>query len=187
MLSKIILRIYKRKGRHMCLPTLKRARPYATSIFLSFLFIPNFCYALPDDNQKQLNIVANSSQLNYKTGANVYEGNVKVDQGTTHITADRLTTQNNKRHKIEKAVAYGIQKRAEYSTIAKIGDPVFHAQAEKITFDSLKSIIILEGNATVTQGENSFQGTIIIYNMKDQTIVVPPSKMGQARILIGNT
>ncbi|MDR3477592.1 MAG: lipopolysaccharide transport periplasmic protein LptA [Gammaproteobacteria bacterium] len=152
------------------------------------LALLTFCgthsFALPTDETQKMDIIANSSLLNYKNGANVYEGDVKIDQGATHLTADRVTTQNNDKHKMEEAIAYGTQKPARYWTIPKEGDLEFNAFAKVIKFYPIKSIVILEGDVVVTQGNNSFHGPLIIYNIKDQTVSAPASNKGRATIII---
>ena len=144
------------------------------------------CFALPSDDKKMIHIFASSSLFNYKTGVTTYEGDVKIDQGSTRLTADKVITENNG-HRITSAIAYGIQRLANYTTLPKEGDPVFHAKAHVIKFYPDTSTVILEGNVIVTQGENSFQGPLIIYNMKDQTVTAPASKAGRATIVIDPT
>lgn len=142
-------------------------------------------YALPTDKMEKVYIVADSGVYNYKTGVNVFEGHVKVDQGSTHITADRLVTKSNKNHQIEEAIAYGILEPAHYWTLPKADDPEIHANAALIKFYPIVSNVTLEENVVITQGENSFQGQLIHYNMNEQTITVPASKNGRA-VLVYN-
>lgn len=151
------------------------------------LFLPFSVFALPNDSEKNMHITANSTLLNYKTGFNTYEGDVKIDQGETRLTADRITTQRNNNHKMEEAIAYGTKTLAHYWTIPREGDDVFHAKAKIIKFYPLKSLVILEGDVVVNQGNNSFQGPEIIYNIKDQTVVSPPTKKGRSTIIIEQT
>lgn len=139
--------------------------------------------ALPEDNKEKVHIVADASLYNYKTGVNTFEGNVVVDQGTTHLTADRLITKNNSKHKIQEVIAYGIQKPAHYWTLHKAAEPEVHAYAKIIKFYPIESNVVLEDNALVTQGENSFQGQLVLYNRNDQTITVPASKNNRAVIV----
>lgn len=151
---------------------------------VGILLLANVSFALPADSLKKINITAASSIFNYKIGTNTYEGDVKIDQGSTHLTADRVVTQNNERHKIVKAIAYGIKRPAEYTTLPKDGDALLHAKAKVIQFFPLTSTVVLEGDVVVTQAENSFQGPLIIYNMKDQVITAPASKLGRATLVI---
>lgn len=145
---------------------------------------PVFTMALPSDSQQKIQIVADSTLVDYKTGSNTHEGNVRIDQGSTHLLADKVTTKNNSKHKIEEAIAYGITRLAEYSTTPKAGDAQFLAKARVIKFYPQTEIVVLEGDVSVTQGENSFQGPLIIYNMKDQIVTAPASKTGRATIVI---
>lgn len=142
-------------------------------------------FALQEDNKEKVYIIADSTNYNYKTGYTVYEGHVKVDQGTTHVTADRLTTKTNTQHKIKEAIAYGLQNLAHYWTLSKMGDPEMHANAKIIKFYPSESNVTLEQEVVVTQGENSFQGQLILYNRNDQTVLVPASNKGRA-VLVYN-
>ncbi len=153
-------------------------------IFSVILSMASLCWAMEQDSRTPLRINANSYTLHNKEGITIYEGHVLVKQGTTTLLADQLVTQNNTHHQIEKAIAYGTTRLAEYSTIPKAGDPVLHAKAKIIKLLLSESTVILEGNVMITQGNNSFHGPVIMYNMKTQVVTVPPSKAGNATILI---
>jgi lipopolysaccharide export system protein LptA len=152
--------------------------------FLMVCLLSNLAIALPDDIKEMMHINAAASQFNYKTGESIYEGNVKIDQGTTHITADRVITHNNKQHKIEEAIAYGLTQPAVYITIPKMNDELLKATADIIKFYPAQSKVIFENNVIVHQGENSFNGPVIIYNINDQLVSAPPSIGGRATIMI---
>lgn len=145
---------------------------------------PLSVFALPADSSQPLHVTADSSIFNYKTGMTVYEGNVLIDQGSTHIAADRLITKANAHHKIQRAVAYGLIKPAEYSTVPKPGEALFHASANVIKFFPPLFKIILEGGVIVFQGNNSFHGELIIYNTKDQTVSAPASKGSRTTLVL---
>lgn len=147
------------------------------------LGISSCLMALPEDKKEKLYIVADSSIYNSKTGINVFEGHVKVDQGSTHITADKLITKSNLEHKIQEAIAYGIEKPAHYWTLPKLGDKEMHANANLIRFFPIDENVTLKDKVVVTQGENSFRGQLIHYNMKEQTITVPASDHAKAVIV----
>jgi lipopolysaccharide export system protein LptA len=153
-------------------------------LFIIFLLIPISLLALPGDDQQVMHINSDSSTYNYKTGTTIYEGHVIIDQGTTHLIADRVVTNSNSKHKMEEAIAYGLTTLAEYTTVPKPGDPVLHAKAKVIKFYPAKSMVFLEGDVIVTQGKNRFEGPVIVYNMKDQIVTAPPSKTGRATIII---
>lgn len=136
------------------------------------------------DKTDKLTIVADSSLFNFKTGLDTYEGHVKIDQGTMHLIADRLITRKDNQHKIEEAIAYQVTQPVEYRTQPKPNETELHATAAIMKFYPQKSTVILEGHVTLTQGENSFHGPTIIYNIQKGTVVVPASKRGRAMFVI---
>lgn len=140
-------------------------------------------YGLPEDNKELMHIKADRTIYNYKKGLNYFEGNVVIDQGTTHVTADRLTTKSNDKHQIQEAIAYGVKELAHFWTVPTHGQQIVDAHAKIIKFYPLTSNATLQGNVFVTQGENNFQGQLIHYNMNEQTIIVPETKNGRAVIV----
>ena len=148
-----------------------------------FACLTSSTHALPQDSKEKVFIVADSGIYNFKTGLNTFEGHVIVNQGATHITADRLTSQSNNSHRIRETIAYGLQQPAHYWTLPKAGDPEIHANAKIIKFYPIESNVTLEQTVVITQGENSFQGELIHYNMNDQVITVPESQNGRAVVV----
>lgn len=153
--------------------------------FLLLIAYPLSCLALEEDSKATMYIVSDKSTYNYKNGTKIFEGHVKVDQGTTHLTADKLITKNNNDNKIKEAIAYGLQENAHYWTVPKLGDKEVNALAKIIKVYPIDSNVVLENDVVVTQGDNSFKGELIIYNRNDQTITVPESKQGRA-VLVYN-
>jgi len=143
------------------------------------------CHALPTDAGQTMHITANSTSFNYKKGTGIYEGNVIVTQGKTRLEADRLITRNNLQHKIQQVLAYGLKQRAHYMTYLSETDTLqLNAEAEIIRFYPFRSLVVLEGNASVRHGEDLFEGPVAIYDMKNQTVNAPHSKNGRSKILI---
>src|SRR5260221_584457 len=114
--------------------------------FYLILCVPVPTNALPNDNKESIHINSASTTYNFKTGINIFEGHVSVDQGATHITADRLITKSDISHKIHEVVAYGLIQPAHYWTLPKAGDPEIHANAKIIRFYPIQSNITLEQN-----------------------------------------
>lgn len=152
---------------------------------LVLLLHSGIVHALPEDSKEKVYVKADKSTYNLKTHFNVFEGHVKVDQGSTHILADKLTTKSNDQFKIIEAIAYGTAQPAHYWTIPKQGDQELHTYAEIIKFYPIQSNVVFEKNVTLKQGENSFQGQLILYNMRDLTVTVPESNNSRS-VLVYN-
>lgn len=154
-------------------------------IMFCFLLLPTLTCALEEDTHSKIYIQSDACIYNYKTGASVFTGNVHVDQGSTHIIADKLTTKSNNQHKIHETIAYGITNLAHYWTLPKVGDPEIHAHAKIIKYYPIDANVTLEQTVKVDQKDNNFQGELIHYNLNNQTITVPASKNGRA-VLVYN-
>src|SRR3990167_5600610 len=118
---------------------------------------PLAAFSLPEDTKEKLHIKADNTIYNYKNGLNYFEGHVQIDQGSTHVTADRLTTKANDKHQIQEAIAYGVTELAHFWTVPKAGELVINAHAKIIKFYPITSNATLQGEVFVTQGENNFQ------------------------------
>ena len=162
-----------------------RDRQRPTFLFIILTAFSVAAYALPEDSKEILHIKADTTIYNYKKGVNYFEGHVQIDQGTTHVTADRLTTKDNDKHQIQEAIAYGIHDLAHFWTVPQLGAKEVDAHAKIIKFYPITLNATLQGEVLVTQGENNFQGQLIHYNMSDQTIIVPETKNGRA-VLVYN-
>lgn len=148
------------------------------SLCLLFLYSLS-AFALPEDSKEKMTIQADYSIYNFKTGLSTYKGHVKVDQGTTHLTADLLTTKSHHRQ-IQEATAYGQKQPAHYWTLPKPDDAIVNATAEVIHFYPSQSLVRLEKNVIIQQGENHLQGQLVLYDSKNQTITAPSFKNTQA-------
>ncbi|OGV27966.1 MAG: lipopolysaccharide transport periplasmic protein LptA [Legionellales bacterium RIFCSPHIGHO2_12_FULL_35_11] len=131
-------------------------------------------YAMQEDSNQPLELKSNFADINNSNHIGRYEGDVALDQGSTHIRANMATTHSNENNKLIKAVISG---EAHYWTKISPDKSELHAYAEKMYYYPEKHIIKLVGHAKVTQENNSYQAPIIIYNTANQHISSSNSKM----------
>lgn len=157
-----------------------------TGLFIFFSLMINAADALPSDSQQKIHITADTTTYNFKNGTTIFTGHVIADQGTTHLTAEKLITKSNNQHQIQEVIAYGQGKtQAHYLTLPRADQSVLHAIGDVIHYFPITANVTLQNHVTVKQGENSFQGELILYNMNEQTITVPPTPRGRA-VLVYN-
>lgn len=149
------------------------------SILFLMLFM-TIAHALPVDRNATLHITADSTIYNFRTEEKEFKGHVQLNQGSTHIKADRLTTKNDDQHQLKEAIAYGILQPAHYWTTPNQKENPIHAYATIIKFYPLAENIILQEKVRLTQNKNSFTGHLIFYNMKTEIVTVPESQKGQS-------
>lgn len=151
---------------------------------LSLSFLIADTQALQSDSLEKLHITADSTTYNFKTDTTLFSGHVIANQGSTHLTAEKVITKANAKHDIQEIIAYGHGKtQAHYSTLPRPNDQAMHAFGDIIQYYPLSANVTLHKHVTVLQGENSFQGELIHYNMNEQTITVPPSPKARAVIV----
>lgn len=150
--------------------------------FFAIIFLPITIMALPTDKSQPVNVHADSADLNQKTGINIFNGHVTVIQGTTQITADKLTTYSDAKRQITKAIAIGTP--ANYQTVPKAGQAIFQASANTIEYMPAKHQVILIGNGTLQQNGNILQSDYIIYNELTQQLITKPYKNSRTTITL---
>lgn len=146
------------------------------------LICPLLSLALNSDKQQPAFIEADSATLNHKTGICIYRGHVKLTQGSTIITADTLTTHSDSENQLDQATAVG--QLATYTTQPDNNPLPFSAMGLTINYYPKKAYVELIGQAKATQGNDSFAGPRINYDIKQQIVVSPPSTEGRTTIVI---
>jgi len=121
--------------------------------------------------QAKMYIGADSAKIDKLTGDSIYEGHVKIDRGTTHVTADKLTVKSAD-GKAVLLTAYGNpQQLAHYQTKTSVDKPVLDAYALVINYYPPQRIVELIGQAKVTQGNNQINGPHLQYDLNKKILV----------------
>ncbi len=141
-------------------------------------------YALETDKTEAIKIDADYARIAKKEHTTVFEGNVKITQGSTHITGDKVTLTLGKQNQIQKVSVEGRQAHYETQLTDKPDEPLFQAQANLITAFPQTNKVELIGDAKAWQGEDSVQGPHLIYWSNTQTIVSPRTQAGRATVVI---
>jgi lipopolysaccharide export system protein LptA len=158
----------------------KRKSSWSLIFFLIIVIIP--AYALPTDKDQPVHITADSAHLDKSTGVSVFQGHVKLTQGTGILVTDKLTLYSDKNNQLLKAVATGGQ--TTYQTITDPAKPPFVATAQMIQYLPPESKIILTGDAKAVQGPNTYAAPQIEYHIDSETVISPSSAGGRTTIEI---
>lgn len=155
---------------------------YGKYFILVSLFINAAVFALKSDHNLPATFIADLVNYNNKTAVTFFTGHVKMDQGTTHLTGDEVTVENDSGGKVAKVIDKGHQ--AHYSTLPDGQEEIVDAYADTIEYYPQKGIAILISNAKVTQGKNSFTGPKIIYDIKKQVVLSTPTSQAVQSVII---
>jgi lipopolysaccharide export system protein LptA len=154
--------------------------------FLCLLCFLSCCcqiaYANNFDNLQTIHVAADTVLFNNETKIGIYQGHVKLIQGTRVLTADYATSYANRKGEIVRIVAIGHP--AVYRALLLSKHPKLTATGSTIAYYPLKDYIEAVGDAEIIQGQNHFQGPHINYDFKKKTVGSSPSKEGHTQILL---
>ena len=97
----------------------------------------------------------------------VFDVSVVIRQGSLEITADNLRVKRDVSAGTDEFIASG--STATYKQQLEDGS-LIEAKAEQISYDQVKQIITLRGQASVAQNNSVIQGNEIIYNFATQQL-----------------
>ena len=157
-----------------------------TSVLSLTLLILGFCYraakANDYDNQQIIQVDADTLLFNNETQIGIYQGHIKLTQGTRVLTADYATSYSNKEGQIIKIIAIGHP--ACYQALVFHKHPKLVATGNTIYYYPLKDWLKAVGNAQIIQDQNYFQGPQIDYDFKKKALGSPLSTEGHTKILL---
>ena len=125
-------------------------------------------WGLEADREQPINIEADKASLNDKTGFSVYEGNVKLRQGTLLFTGNRMTVQLTDKQ-LDTIVLTGTP--ATYVQRPEGKDTDQHAEAGRIEYYAIDERVILLDKARIWEsGDEEFRSDRIVFNLKNDTV-----------------
>jgi lipopolysaccharide export system protein LptA len=141
-------------------------------------------FALPEDRMKIVHVQANTADINQQTHEGIYDGDVALDQGSTHVRAAHARTVGNDKNKLILAVITGNKTaQAHCWTQIQSDKPPLHAFADTIKYYPERHLIELIGHARVEQGRHSFSAPFIRYDTLAQHVISKPHGSERTTIL----
>ncbi|MGX9462418.1 lipopolysaccharide transport periplasmic protein LptA [Shewanella sp. A14] len=161
---------------------INRLHTHANVILLSgilcMLSLP--AMAKQDDLKQELKIAAVSQFADIKNNQIVFNGPVKIVQGSITINADQLRAFTPENSTSKKLIATG--KPATFSQELDDGQ-IGTASADEITYDLATTTLTLTGNAKLDQSGSQVTGNRIKYNINAQELIAESTGKGQDRVI----
>ena len=136
-------------------------------IFLTLLFISLNGFALPGDSEQEIHIASDSASLDKLKGEIIYSGNVKMQQGSLNIEAQKVTLIRTI-DGLQKIIAEGNPARYEQTLNAAEGKTL--AYGDTIIYNTKIEQLTLLNNAGLEKQGNVFSGEKIVYLIKEQRV-----------------
>lgn len=124
-------------------------------------------YALENDREKPVHISADKVTINEKTGISNYIGNVKISQGSMILTGEKVIVYQPD-GKLDNIIVTGSP--AQFKQLSDINNQEITATAKELKYQTIDEKLILTGEASLKQGQNSFTGHKIEYDTRNSTV-----------------
>ena len=136
-------------------------------------------YALESDVNQPITIDSNTATYDDASATSVYVGNVISDQGSIHVTSDKLVVYfiNGE---AEKLVFTG--NKAKFKQTPNIGEKDITGEALIGEFYPKKDLLILINDATVWKDNGTYSSNFIEYNIKTSMVTAGEKASNTKRV-----
>lgn len=145
-------------------------------IVAALLSVNGTALALSTDKNQPAVIDASEVEFDFKTGTRTYTGNVRIEQGTLRLQADKLVVKF-ANDKVQTATAWGRPVKFRQRPDGK--DEDVYGEGKRMLLDETKNMLYLYENALLIQGQDQMRGKEIAYDMSSDKLTVkggPPPK-----------
>lgn len=150
-------------------------------------FWPGFSAAMSDDKEQPITIEADRVDIDDKKGVSVYQGKVRMTQGSMVMTADTVTTytvgdKQAKQRELDKIIAMGAP--AHFRQLLDTKDPKtskneeMRGQARRIDYFAREERLILQGGGHIWKEGDEFSGNVIEYDVAHETVKAASGNVG---------
>lgn len=151
-------------------------------LLVALTFITSQAFALPEDRELPMQVQAQRMQWNNQKQLATYHGNVEVHQGELLLKSVQLKIQRTATGELQQAIATSPKGQAYMRDLPDAAEPEVKAWGEVIDYLPAKNLVILTGKAKLIQGEDSFTGHKLTYNLITQDIQAEQKSSSDSRV-----
>ena len=148
-------------------------QPAKTFLILCTLTWALSAHAEKADRDKPINLEADTMDVNDATKVSVYQGNVRLTQGTMVLLADKLVVKQDSEG-FSSGTAYG--NPASFRQKREGVDEYIEGWGQRIEYDGKHDKVELFVNARVKRGQDEVRGSYISYDGKTEFFQVKGGK-----------
>lgn len=146
---------------------------------LFWLTLTTTVFALETDKSSPILIEANQVDMAEKTGISTYTGNVTLKQGSIKISADSIVVYT-KDKKLQRIIATG--NPAYFSQQPDHSSEPVQASARHVEYVATTGMLVLQDDAQMQQGANSFSSNKIEYDTANDILSASAAEKGKHRV-----
>ena len=138
-------------------------------------------WALSADRDQPIFIEADAVDIDERAGVSTYTGDVSLVQGSTRIEADMVKVFTTDRQ-LNKVTARGAP--AHYRQLPSETEEEVEARAESILYTVATGLLVLSGNAELSQAGSRFEGARIEYDTRRDVVRASGAERGEERVRV---
>ena len=146
----------------------QRNRTVGLALAIVACLTSGLAVSLPEDRNEPIRISADHALRDEKQGFTEYTGNVRMDQGTLQIEADKITVYH-REQEADKIVAEGQPAHLQQQPEPEKG--LMHARASIIEYYKTEDRVHLKRNASIEQEGSTVTGDSIEYFISEQRVL----------------
>jgi lipopolysaccharide export system protein LptA len=137
--------------------------------------------SLPGDKDAPVEIEADSGELDQATNRTIYQGNVKITQGTLELRADKVVVRyrGNRPHEI---IATG--RPARFKQLPARDKEWIKGSGRRIVYRIHSDEMVLSGGAELLQNRDSFRSDRIVYDRQAGRLKAGAAAGGKSRVKV---
>ncbi|MEZ5599165.1 MAG: lipopolysaccharide transport periplasmic protein LptA [Pseudomonadales bacterium] len=138
-------------------------------------------WAITGDSDKPIHISSRNAQLDRSSQTLVYQGNVRIDQGTLRVIADRMVVEY-EADRVVRITATGSPARYQQELEGSQGH--VHANARQIVYHTQAESLDLIGAAQLLQHGSELKGEVISYDIEAGRVAARSNDSGPVRMIL---
>ena len=147
-------------------------------LLAALLFTPN-ALALPEDKDAPVEIEADSADIDQNRNRTIYQGDVKITQGSMELLADKVVIQY-KGNQPDQIIATG--KPARFRQLPARDKAWIKGKGNRIVYRIHSEEVTLSGDAELVQENDSFRSDRIVYDRKAARLKAGAAAGGKERV-----
>jgi len=136
--------------------------------------------ALESDASAPIKVAADRLELDNRAGTAVYIGDVEMQQGSMHLTAERVEIERNEQGEVTLVTAIGEGERAYIEQKPSPDEPVVKGWGDTIVYHAAERRVELIENAELHQAGDTFNGAYVEYYLDRRVVHARSETQGGA-------
>ena len=155
--------------------------PLINNLLLTFtVVLSSSALALPTDRDEPIYVEAVSAHIDDEQGVTRYTGNVVITQGSMVLKGETVDLLRGEDDTINQIISKGAP--GYFEQRPQLDQEITYATGSTLDYTVSSQLLLITGNAKVTQGGDEFTGAKINYDMANSKVKAFSNESGSQRV-----